>query len=193
MTKLTSRAKQAVATKNRIYECGVSLIGKYGFDQVTVEQIASEAGVSVGTYYYYFESKFELFSEIFNRADEYFLAEVADNLITNSAPEQIVEFFEKYADFTYASGIEMVKKLYTSDNKMFITKGRAMQNILQAIIEKGQACGQITAKMSSMELTDMLFLVARGVIFDWCLRDGDMSLREKMGKVIAIITTSHLF
>ncbi|MBP2657235.1 MAG: transcriptional regulator, TetR family, partial [Firmicutes bacterium] len=45
MTKLTSRAKQAVETKNRIYECGVNLIGKYGFDQITVEQIASEAGV----------------------------------------------------------------------------------------------------------------------------------------------------
>lgn len=193
MTKLTSRAKQAEATKNRIYECGVNLIGKYGFDQVTVEQIASEAGVSVGTYYYYFASKFELFSEIFSRGDEYFVAEVADKLIASSAPEQIIEFFEKYADFTYANGIEMVKKLYTSDNKMFITKGRAMQNILQAIIEKGQASGQITTKMSSMELTNMLFLVGRGVVFDWCLRDGDMNLREKMRKVIAIMTTSHLF
>jgi len=76
---------------------------------------------------------------------------------------------------------------------MFITKGRAMQNILQAIIEKGQASGQITAKISSMELTNMLFLVGRGVVFDWCLRDGDMNLREKMRKVIAIMTTSHLF
>lgn len=188
MTKLTSRAKQAVATKNRIYECGVNLIGKYGFDQVTVEQIASEAGVSVGTYYYYFESKFELFSEIFNRADEYFLAEVADNLAANSAPEQILEFFGKYADFTHANGIEMVKKLYTSDNKMFITKGRAMQNILQAIIEKGQASGQLTATMSSMELTNMFFLVGRGVVFDWCLRDGDINLREKMREVIVIMT-----
>ncbi|SEJ88953.1 hypothetical protein SAMN05660742_12211 [Propionispira arboris] len=39
----------------------------------------------------------------------------------------------------------------------------------------------------------MLFLVGRGVVFDWCLRDGDMNLREKMRKVIAIMTTSHLF
>lgn len=39
----------------------------------------------------------------------------------------------------------------------------------------------------------MLFLVGRDVVFDWCLRDGDMNLREKMRKVIAIMTTSHLF
>lgn len=187
MTKLTNRAKQAEATKSKIYECGVNLIRKYGFDQVTVEKIASEAGVSVGTYYYYFESKFELFSEIFKRADEYFLAEVADKLETNSASEQIVEFFERYADFTYANGIEMVKKLYISDNKMFISKGRAMQNILQAIIEKGQASGQINTKMSSMEITNMLFLVGRGVVFDWCLHDGDINVRAEMRKVITVI------
>jgi len=188
MKKLTSRAKQAAVTKNRIYECGVSLIGKYGFDQVTVEQIASEADVSVGTYYYYFESKSELFSEIFKRADEYFLNEVADSLKADSVPEQIVQFFEKYADFTYANGIEMVKKLYTSDNKMFIAKDRPMQNILQAIIENGQADGHISAAISSIELTNMLFLIGRGVVFDWCLHDGNSSLKEKMRNVITVVT-----
>ena len=188
MTKLTSRAKQAVETKNRIYECGVNLIGKYGFDQITVEQIASEAGVSVGTYYYYFESKFELFKEMFKRADEYFLNKIADNLESNIAPEQIVEFFEKYADFTYENEIEIVKKIYISDNKMFITENRPMQTILQSIIEKGQSSGEIPKSMSSIELTNMLFLVGRGVIFDWCLRDGTINLKATMKKVMGIVT-----
>ena len=188
MTKLTSRAKQAVETKNRIYECGVNLIGKYGFDQITVEQIASEAGVSVGTYYYYFESKFELFKEMFKRADEYFLNKIADNLESNIAPEQIVEFFEKYADFTYENGIEIVKKIYISDNKMFITENRPMQTILQSIIEKGQSSEEIPKSMSSIELTNMLFLVGRGVIFDWCLRDGTINLKATMKKVMGIVT-----
>jgi len=187
MTKLTSRAKQAVATKNRIYECGVNLIAKYGFDQITVEQIASEAEVSVGTYYYYFESKFELFKEIFKRGDEYFLTEVADNLKANIASEQIVEFFEKYADFNNENGIQMIKKLYVSDNKMFITENRPMQMILQSIIEKGQSSGQISESLSSIELTNMLFLVGRGVVFDWCLRDGDTDLRTNMKKIISIV------
>jgi AcrR family transcriptional regulator len=40
MTKMINRAKQAEATKNRIYECGVNLIRKHGFDRVTVEHIA---------------------------------------------------------------------------------------------------------------------------------------------------------
>lgn len=187
MTKMTNRAKQAEATKNKIYECGVKLIRKHGFDQVTVEQISKESGVSVGTYYYYYQSKFDLFSEIFKRADEYFLNHVAGNMCANTSHEQIVEFFEKYADFNISDGIEMVKKLYTSDNKMFITKGRAMQKILQTIVEAGQSNDEITGHLSSQDITNMLFVTARGVIYEWCLYDGNLDLKEEMKKTITIM------
>jgi TetR/AcrR family fatty acid metabolism transcriptional regulator len=187
MTKMTNRAKQAEATKNKIFECGVNLVRKYGFDQVTVEQISKEAGVSVGTYYYYFQSKFDLFSEIFKRADEYFQTHVEGSLIAKDALEQIVEFFDKYADFNILNGIEMVKKLYTADNKMFLTKGRAMQNILTAIIEKGQVNKQISKKLSSEEITNALFVTARGVIYEWCLYDGNMDVKQEMKKIVTIM------
>jgi AcrR family transcriptional regulator len=185
MAKMTNRAKQAEATKNKIYECGVKLIRKHGFDKVTVEEIAKQAGVSVGTYYYYFESKSNLFSEIFKRADNYFLEEVEGKLKSQDYKGMIIEFFEKYADFNYIDGIEMVKKLYTSDNKMFITKGRSMQNVLQKIIEQGQENSEITKSESSDEITRILFMVARGVVYEWCIYDGKMDLKCEMKKIIS--------
>jgi AcrR family transcriptional regulator len=188
MTKMTSRAKQAEATKNKIYECGVELIRRYGFDQVTVEQISSESGVSVGTYYYYFESKFELFSEIYKRADEYFKTHVEGKLEAKDSLGQVIEFFDRYSEFNAANGIEMVKKLYTADNKMFINKGRAMQNILQAIVEDGQGKGEVTSLLLAEEITNILFVAARGVVYDWCLHDGNIDLKEDMKKTITVIT-----
>lgn len=189
---MTNRARQAEATKNRIYECGVNLIRKHGFDRVTVEQIAKEAGVSVGTYYYYFETKYDLFSEMFKRADEYFLTEVVGKLKAENCKERILEFFDGYAEFNYLDGVDMVKKLYTSDNKMFITKGREMQNILQTIIEEGQGKKQISKVQSSSEITRMLFVVARGVVYDWCLYDGTSNLKEEMKKIISIMVDGLL-
>lgn len=186
MAKQTNRAKQAEATKNKIYECGVKLIREHGFDGVTVEEISKEAGVSVGTYYYYFESKFDLFSEIFKRADDYFIEEVAYNLKAENSKEKIVEFFERYAAFNYSEGIEFVKKLYTSDNKMFITKGRGMQSVLQNIIEAAQKNGEIQRKYSPEDITNMLFIIARGVVYEWCLYDGELNLKEEMEKTISI-------
>lgn len=187
MTKMTNRAKQAVATKNRIYECGYQLIRKHGFDQITVEQISKEAGVSVGTYYYYFESKFDLFSEIYKKGDEYFLEHVANKLATTDPLEEIIEFFDKYASFNLLNGLDMVKKLYTSDNKMFITKGRAMQNILLEIIEQGQRDKKIAARLPAQEITNILFIAARGVVYEWCLYDGSIDLNEEMKKTITLM------
>lgn len=187
MTKLTNRAKQAQITRNKIYECGVKLIRKHGFDQVTVEQISKEAGVSVGTYYYYFESKFDLFTELYKRADDYFLTHVVNNIKSSDYKEQIIEFFEKYAEFNYLEGIDMVKKLYTPDNKMFITKGRAMQNILQEIIEKWQASGKDLRIKSAEEITRLLFVAVRGVVYEWCLYDGEMDLKDEIKKIISIM------
>lgn len=185
MKKETNRAKQAEATKNKIYKCGVRLIRKHGFDNVTVEQISKEAGVSVGTYYYYFESKFSIFSEIYKKADEYFLKEVAGKLEAKDCKGQIIEYFDKYADYHYLEGIDFTKKLYTADNKMFITKGRAMQRVLQAIIEEGQKSGQITKEESSAEITRILFMVIRGVVYEWCLNDGKTDLKAEMRKTIS--------
>ena len=187
MTKMTNRAKQAEATKNKIFDCGVTLIRKYGFDQVTVEQISKEAGVSIGTYYYYFESKFDLFIELFKRGDEYFQNNVAGKLIFEDAPAQIIEYFDKYAEFNILNGIDMVKKLYTANNKMFITDGRAMQSILTEIIEKGQANKEIPQNLTSQEITNVLFITARGVVYEWCLYDGNMDLKQEMKKIITIM------
>lgn len=186
MAKLTNRAKQAIETKNRIYDCGVNLIRKEGFDQVTVEQISKEAGVSVGTYYYYFKSKFDLFSEIYHKGDEYFLTKVAGKLKSTESISQILEYFDNYAIFNQNNGIDLVKKLYTSDNKMFITKGRAMQKILQDLIDTAQNSGEIPKVKTSEEITQILFLIARGVIYEWCLYDGTTDLKIEMHKVISI-------
>jgi len=191
MNKLTKRARQAIASQNKIYKCGVSLIRKYGFDAVTIEQIAKKAGVSVGTYYYYFESKMDLLKEIFNKADRYFLEEVEGTLKAHSCKEQIVEYFDRYAEYTLTDGIELIKKLYTSENKMFIVEGRGMQNTLANILRAGQEKKEIHKDRSPEEITKMLFVVARGVIFDWCLYDGKIDLKAEMKDIIEAMA-SHL-
>lgn len=193
MIKITSRTKQAETTKNKIYECGVKLIRINGFDGVTVEQIAKEAGVSVGTYYYYFESKFELLREIFKQADDYFLKEVKGHLKAEDFKGQIVEFFGKYADFNYLNGLEMVKKLYTCDNKMFNIKGRAMQNILEDIIKNAQVKGEFSNTYVANEITRVLFVVARGIVFEWCLFNGEIDLKSEMEKIISNMVVGYMF
>lgn len=183
--KLTDRDKQAIATKNRIYQCGVRLMNQHGFSNITVEQIAKKAKVSVGTFYHYFQSKFDLLSEVYRLGDEYFAGRVPALLREfTSCAERVGAYFDLYAQLSLEDGIEMVRSLYVPTNRMFLTHGRAMQDLLTDILHQGQQCGEISADLSAQTITEELFLVARGVIFDWCLHDGKSDIAADMRRVM---------
>ncbi len=177
----TSRDRQAAATKGRIYRCGVRLMNRYGYDHVTVGQIAEKAGVSVGTFYHHFKSKLDLLGEVFRQGDAYF-TEYVPRLMRDPmrCAQRIEEYFARYAALALQNGLEMVRSLYVPTNRMFLTHGRAMQDLLTEILRIGQQGGEVTPEPDAAQITEMLFVVARGVIFDWCLHDGQTDLAAQM-------------
>jgi len=55
-----------------------------------------------------------------------------------------------------------------------------MQTSLQDIIRTGQENNQILKDMTPEDIAEILFIAGRGVIFDWCLHEGQYDLKEKM-------------
>ena len=196
----TSRDRQAVATKAKIYRCGVQLINQYGYEHITVAQIAKKSGVSIGTFYHHFQSKFDLMVEIYRLGDVFFSERVPALLAqTNSLPAQVVDYFCLYAQLSLQNGIDMVRSLYVPTNQMFITHGRAMQGMLTELLQTGQQQGEFCATLPAQQITEKLFVVARGVIFDWCLHNGETDLLAEMrdimqrqvGTYLAVPTSLH--
>lgn len=72
MVKVTNRKLQAQATYEKIYNTAMSLVEKKGFNNITVKEICEKAGVAVGSFYNYFNSKDDILYEIFNKADNFF-------------------------------------------------------------------------------------------------------------------------
>lgn len=71
---MNSRAKKALETRQRILDVGVALIEERGYSNVSIEDIVQASGVSVGTFYHYFDSKvafyYTHFGKIFSAADD---------------------------------------------------------------------------------------------------------------------------
>ncbi len=185
--KLTKRQLQAIDTKNRIYNVALDLMERKGFDNITIEEISKKAGVSIGSFYHYFSSKYDVFVEIYKVGDDFFLKEVKDKIQGQTAFEKIIDYFRYYSDLNTSTGLDTAKQLYTANNKMFIKKGRYMQTLLQEIIAEGQKSGEITTNNSPEELTEFLFIAARGLVYDWCLHEGSYNLKESMVKFISRI------
>jgi AcrR family transcriptional regulator len=190
--ELTKRQIQAQNTRDLIYRTAIELMEQKGFQNIKVEEICKAAGVSVGSFYNCFKSKNDILSEVFRQIDEYFLNNVFDKLNEGTSVERINSYFEIYAVYNVERGIEFVKQLYGVHNNLFITKGRYLQTVLKNIIEAGQENGQITKDMSSDEIVEFLFIAIRGVIYHWCLNDGQFDLVERVSQYSKRLVTSIL-
>ena len=165
---------------------------KQGFANTTIEEIATKAGVSIGTFYHYFSSKEEIFYDIFKKADEYFETIVAPALANADAVgissfEQVITYFRYYAHYNLNRGFANITQLYNTKNKIFAKKGRFMQELLTQVIAKGEARGDFSGEMSPDEATEYLFIVARGVVYDWCIHEGNYDLEQKMESYMRIL------
>ncbi len=187
--KLTSRDRQAIATKKKIYDTGVSLLQQYGFDGVNVSQIVKKAGVSVGTFYHYYTSKLDLFMELYKTADTYYEEEIAEQAKTLPYREKIIFFFREYGLLAEKNGVELTRKMYVAGNTLFLGRTEGMHQVLLDIIQQEQeeeTSDIKDVKKTPRETADDLFLIARGVIFDWALRNGAYDLQEKMEAMLRV-------
>ncbi|OKP90440.1 TetR family transcriptional regulator [Paenibacillus sp. P3E] len=177
---LTSRQLQSIQTKSNLFESAVKLMKQHSLEDITIAEICRGAGVSVGSFYNYFSTKSDILVEMYEQADGFFDQKFRGLEPSASIQNDIVDYFKIYAEYNLNVGIATIKQLYTCNNKLFIAKGRYMQNVLQALLEKGQANRQLIDSMSAEEMTEYLFIAARGVIYNWCLHEGGYDLERKM-------------
>lgn len=79
MPKLTTTSRQtrvekAVATRRAIIEAAADVVGEFGYTDASIARITSRAGIALGTFYNYFETRQALFDIL--------LPELGQDLIT---------------------------------------------------------------------------------------------------------------
>lgn len=178
----TKRALQAEETKKKISNTALELMEKKGLENITIQDINEHAGVSVGTFYHYYKTKEDVFFELYRKADEHFEEKITPLLFGTDMTviDRVLLFFREYAKFNINNGLEYVSQLYNTKNKFFISRDRYMLDLLHRIIAEGQEKGEIKAEFNPEDIMEDLFIVSRGIVFDWCLHDGAYDLTEKM-------------
>ena len=177
----TSRDIQAEKSRKRIYEAAIDLIADQGFDETSISDICREANCSVGAFYHHFPSKDSILEETFRIADEDFKGWKVLDGSNSSGKDMILSYMASYAELVTNSGVEFSKRFFTWRNKTFIKKGRPMQTRLIEIIKKAVETNGLRLSLPPEEAGDWIFMCARGVVFHWCLHDGDFNLKQEMG------------
>lgn len=188
--KHTKRKRQAEETKNRIYEAVINLMEERGYDGTTIEDIARRAGVSVGSFYRYFQAKSDILAETIRKADDYYVHVAVPTMSAIGAGDRIIEFFDCYASFLVHEGISHARVIYNAHQEFFTVKKRPLFEILEEMIAAGQDEGIFRLDKSIEELANFLVIGARGLAFDWAVHKGDYDLKAKMHQHMELLVSA---
>lgn len=178
------RKKNTRNTKGRIIAAAWKLFYEQGYDDTTVEDIIYESQTSKGSFYHYFEGKDALLSSLsylFDEKYEELIVEIDPAL--NSFDKLMLLNQELFGMIENQVSLDLLSRLFSSQ---LITRGerhlldhnRAYYRILRQIITEGQRRGELRSDLSVNEISKLYALCERGIMYDWCICNGDYSIRQ---------------
>ena len=169
-----NREKKSDRTRQRLAAAAIAAMTERGYQGVTIRDICERAGVSIGSFYRYFDTKSDVLREMYETGDE------------RPWMERVSAFIDKYARLNTDTGLDAMRVLYNPENTWF-TRVRPMQQKLEALLAGAQNAGELTAEYSASELTELFFVCMRGICYEWCISGGTYDLEQRMHHQMALL------
>lgn len=175
--------KRGKNTKRKIVSAAWKLFYQQGYDHTTVDDIIELSGTSKGSFYHYFEGKDALLSSLSFLFDEKY-----EELIPELSPE--MNSFEKllylnqelFGLIKDSVSLDLLARLYSTQlikkgEKHLLDLNRTYYKLLRQIVQEGQQKGELRKDLSVNEITKLYALCERALMYDWCICNGDYSLK----------------
>lgn len=177
-------------TRGRIVSAAWKLFYEQGYEETTVEEIIETSQTSKGSFYHYFDGKDALLSTLSDLFDEKYesLQESMDSAM--SAMEKLLFLnSELFRMVENQVSMELLARLLstqlvTNGERHLLNQKRTYYRLLRRIISQGQESGEFTDQQSVSELVTLYALCERALMYDWCLRGGEYSLRKYAAQVM---------
>jgi AcrR family transcriptional regulator len=160
--------------KERVYSTALRLIGEYGYDGLSVDQLCTEAGISKGSFFQYFPSKSHLLEFSVFMFDDY-LAEWVRLLRTQETAVHTRDRLKHLFD-----AIVLNARLFPAEQLFFryvtlaanhsavaiegINIERHLIGYLTEIITRGEATGEIRGDVDVASTVEFVYATISGLI-----------------------------
>ena len=177
-------------TKSRIVEAAWALFYEKGYDDTTVEDIVRRSETSKGSFYHYFESKDALLGSLaylFDAKYEELEGGIADGEdafeVLLRLNRELFDMIEKRVDVALLSRL-ISAQLMVKGERSLLDRDRLYYKLLRRIVLRGQERGELTSDRSAGDIVKLYAMVERALLYDWCLSNGEYSLREYAAKTV---------
>ena len=156
--------------RQRLLEVGYRMICQDGIENVGVRDISEAAGVTTGTFYYYFSSKEDLIWNYAGERTEFI--EGFNSLKSKGAYDRIMELF--------LVTVIKVMQMDGCDNVIRILSRKktneGLYSFVLSIVKDGMESGEFTREKTAEDLTTFILDSYRGAAFAWYRSSGEEDL-----------------
>lgn len=188
-------------TKEQILNMAINLFKRDGFEQVTIEMICSECGVTKGSFYHHFKSKNDLLLDFYDNTPNYAFSRAGELLKLSSPIEQLWRLLEYEIDKTVELGPDLLHHMLLIDIQQgnnllnpFAFENNFKKNeklkdyskLFMDIIEKGQQVGEIR-KGKPQDLMFSYISGLLGVAMNWSAGGGVFDEKKELYRLFRIV------
>lgn len=197
--QMTKRKMDSLKTREKIFKSAMNLFTRYGFQNVSIDDITRIAGVSRGSFYTYFKSKALVLEEHFLAVDkEYERAIVAlphdcsAYLQLRTILEVMLEFLEDVygRPFTQTLFAEQINPNQTVNS--FNQKDRPLYRLINNAVETGIQNGEFKQGFTFEEISTFYSQITRSIIYEWCLTTESVQLKVEGMKYFDLVMSCIL-
>ncbi len=180
--------------RTKIVEAAWELFKKKGYENTMVEDVCKKAQVSGEEFHKYFKSKDDLeytLGELFD--EKYAQLMVSMNPRFSCFDKLVYLNKELFLLIETQVPFELINQIYTRSSKHheMLNSNRFYYKLIMQIIDEGQNNGEFAKEESAEKLAEKYASLERGLIYDWCVKNGEPSLCEA-GQEFIPIYLEHL-
>lgn len=172
------RKESAQETRRRLLVAARKILDSRDFSDVTVADIAREAGVAVGSFYVYFKRKEDIVEEL-KDYDFYRLAEIVGKMSKCGIQERLAYYCREFMKGIEEYGLEITRQWIRnnvapqlmSHRKEEITKYSFDYRSVKTILADGVEQGLLKAGTPVDDLALFINSQLYGLMLAWCMSD----------------------
>ncbi len=179
---MNNRKYQANETKCKIINESMKLFEEHSFDEITVDMICRQCGLSKGAFYHHFKTKEELVVKHYVQTlDCKLINEVEPRIGTMPLRELLDLYLDVDIDFFKKLGQEWVIFLQQTVLKSpEYLESRNVQESLEKIISYSVEHGEVTFNRPADFCIRFMYYVLQGFVSRWCIMRGSIEELEEL-------------
>jgi AcrR family transcriptional regulator len=179
-SSLTSlRDRQREHTRSEIVRVAFELFATHGYEKVSVEMIAAEAGISRATFFNYFPQKELILREVASARAEKLKAVIGALLSADHAPtvdgilQAILKIAEENARITVRSKKLILETVFhnVSRGPLMAARGQAVE-ALTGIFARIRKASPARTKRAPRLIAEVVMSIFIATMLEWLMRDG---------------------